>query len=211
MEPGSADSSGAHAGSVTDAARRRAGAAAAPVRVAIALGSNLGDRHAALRWASDILARFIDQLRVSSFVESAPVGVDEPQPWYLNGAASGLTVLPPRALLEELQSLERARGRVRTRPNAARTLDLDLILYGDVILNEGDLIVPHPRFRDREFVLAPLAEIAGDMVDPVTGRSVGDLAADLTGIGPSARGAGQPGRRHSRSDRRDDGQGKRQD
>ncbi len=160
----------------------RFGEATLLTRVAIALGSNLGDRHASLRWAVDALAAFIDRLTLSSFIETAPVGVDEPQPRYLNAAATGVTSLAPLQLLDELQSLERARGRIRTGPNAARTLDLDLILYGDAILDEPGLVVPHPRFRERQFVLDPLAEIAGDMVDPVTGQTVSEMAARLRAI-----------------------------
>jgi 2-amino-4-hydroxy-6-hydroxymethyldihydropteridine diphosphokinase len=191
--------SGAPAGSATDppssgfgeasSLSPGLGAAYPPTRVAIALGSNLGDRDASLRWAADALARLLDRLTVSSFIETAPVGIDEPQPWYLNAAASGMTRLPPRQLLDRLQSLERARGRIRTTPNAARTLDLDLILYGTAILDEPGLVIPHPRFRDRQFVLAPLAEIAGDMVDPVTRLTVSEMAARLRAGGASARPA----------------------
>ena len=148
-------------------------------RVAIALGSNLGDREATLRGAADALGAFIDRLTLSSFIETAPVGVVEPQPWYLNAAAVGTTLLRPRALLEQLRVAERAYGRVRTAPNAARTLDLDLILYGGAVIDEPGLVVPHPRFRERAFVLYPLAEIAGDMVDPVTGETMWALAARL--------------------------------
>jgi 2-amino-4-hydroxy-6-hydroxymethyldihydropteridine diphosphokinase len=180
LAPANADPSAARAGSATE--RRPSpgfGEAGRPVRVAIALGSNLGDRDASLRWAANALAAFVDQLTLSSFIETAPVGVDDPQPSYLNAAAAGFTTLGPRPLLGELQSLERARGRIRTTRNAARTLDLDLILYGDVTLDEPGLVVPHPRFRDRAFVLAPLSEVAGDMVDPVTRLTVRDLAARL--------------------------------
>jgi 2-amino-4-hydroxy-6-hydroxymethyldihydropteridine diphosphokinase len=175
LEPENADPSGARAGSATDSG--------SPIRVAIALGSNLGDREATLRRAADALAAFIDRLTVSSFIETAPIGVDQPQPDYLNAAAAGFTALGPRRLLETLQSLERAQGRLRTTRNAARTLDLDLILYGGVVLDEPGLVVPHPRFRSRGFVLAPLAEIAGDMVDPVTGLTVGDMASGLRAAG----------------------------
>jgi 2-amino-4-hydroxy-6-hydroxymethyldihydropteridine diphosphokinase len=181
LEPDNADPSGAHAGSATEAGppSQGFGVAGPPIRVAIALGSNLGDRHASLRWAADALAAFLDRLTLSSFIETAPVGVDEHQPWYLNAAATGVTTLGPRPLLDALQSLERARGRIRTARNAPRTLDLDLILYGDAILDETDLVVPHPRFRDRAFVLAPLAEVAPDMVDPLTGLTVRALAERL--------------------------------
>ncbi|MBI2829011.1 MAG: 2-amino-4-hydroxy-6-hydroxymethyldihydropteridine diphosphokinase [Acidobacteria bacterium] len=145
-----------------------------PVRVAIALGSNLGDRERYLREALAELAFSIGDLRVSVFHETDPVGVGY-QPRFLNAAATGLTGLPARILLDMLLDVERRFGRERPHPGAPRTLDLDLILYGDRIIDEPELNVPHPRFRDRRFVLEPLAEIAADWVDPVTGQTVGEL------------------------------------
>jgi 2-amino-4-hydroxy-6-hydroxymethyldihydropteridine diphosphokinase len=144
------------------------------VPVAIALGSNLGDRERHLHDAVAALQRSIRNLRVSGFHETEPVGVGQ-QPLFLNAAAVGETDLSARALLDELLSIEGRFGRERPYPGAARTLDLDLILYGGSIIEEAGLIVPHPRFREREFVLRPLAEIAADWVDPVTGRTVADL------------------------------------
>jgi len=144
-------------------------------RVAIALGSNLGDREDYLRSALDALRSSIDRLRVSTFHDTAPVGVG-PQPTFLNAAAVGETSLSARALLETLLAVERDLGRERPFPGAPRTLDLDLILYGDSIIDEApSLIVPHPRFRERRFVLEPLAEIAPDWRDPVTGQTVEEL------------------------------------
>lgn len=99
------------------------------------------------------------------------MGVGE-QPRFLNGVVVGETSLPPRALLDALLAIERDRGRERPRPGAARTLDLDLIFYGSARVTEPDLVVPHPRFRERLFVLEPLAELAPDWVDPVSGASV---------------------------------------
>ena len=144
-------------------------------RAAVALGSNLGDRDRILHDAVASLRDVLSDVRVSSWHRTAPVGV-EPQPDFLNGALTGQSSLSARALLERLLSIEREFGRVRPYPGAARTLDLDLILFGDQIVDEPDLIVPHPRFRERRFVLAPLAEIAADWVDPVTGKTVGELA-----------------------------------
>lgn len=144
------------------------------VSLAIALGSNLGDRERYLREAVAELATSIGDLRVSTFRETDPVGVGD-QPRFLNAAATGRTTLPARALLIRLLDVEQGFSRQRPHPGAARTLDLDLILYGDQIIAEPDLIVPHPRFRERLFVLEPLAEIAADWVDPVTGRTVGEL------------------------------------
>jgi len=148
--------------------------------VAIALGSNQGDRARLLREAVAALGRHLAGLRVSTFHDTAPVGVGL-QPRFLNAAATGTTTLSARDLLDTLLDIERRFGRERPSPGAPRTLDLDLILYGDLVADEPDLIVPHPRFRDRAFVLAPLAEIAADWRDPVTGRTVGALLAGLGG------------------------------
>ena len=122
------------------------------------------------------IAPFVDDIRLSSFYETAPVGVGDDQPTFLNGALIGRTSLTARALLERLLAVEQEFGRKRPYPGAARTLDLDLILYGDRVIDEPPtLIVPHPRFRERLFVLDPLAEIAGEWIDPVTGKAVADL------------------------------------
>ena len=149
-------------------------------RVAVALGSNLGDREGYLHSAVAALAPSIHHLRVSTFHDTAPVGVG-PQPVFLNAAAVGETSLSARALLDTLLGVERDLGRERPFPGAARTLDLDLILYGDAVIDEGpSLIVPHPRFRERRFVLEPLSEIAPDWRDPMTGRTVEELLRALT-------------------------------
>ncbi len=144
------------------------------VPVALALGSNMGDRERHLRSALTELASSIDDLRVSTLHDTDPVGVGR-QPRFLNAAATGRTTLPARDLLTRLLVVEQHFGRTRPRPGAPRTLDLDLILYGNQIIDEPDLSVPHPRLRERLFVLEPLAEIASDWVDPVTGRTVGEL------------------------------------
>ena len=112
---------------------------------------------------------------VSSFQETEPVGVGPEHGRYLNAAVIGDTQLPARLLLERLLDIEEERGRARPYPAAPRTLDADLILYGSEIIKEDGLLVPHPRFREREFVLAALAEIAPDMIDPVTKQTIADL------------------------------------
>jgi len=144
------------------------------VRAAIALGSNLGDREAALTDAAGQLARHLAGLTVSDFFETQPEGVGK-QPLFLNAAAVGSWEGEARPLLQLLLAIERAAGRERPYPGAPRTLDLDLILFGSAIIVEPGLAVPHPRFRERGFVLAPLCQIAPDLVDPVTGRTVAEL------------------------------------
>ena len=148
-------------------------------RVAVALGSNLGDRRAHLDHAVAALHNLLSNLSVSLYYDTVPVGIIGPQPVYLNAAAVGDTPLPARALLDALLAIEGARGRTRPHPNAPRTLDLDLILVGQTVLEEPGLILPHPRFRERRFVLQPLAQIAPDLRDPVSGKTVGELLANL--------------------------------
>jgi 2-amino-4-hydroxy-6-hydroxymethyldihydropteridine diphosphokinase len=144
-------------------------------RVAIALGSNLGDRRAHLDFGVARLRSLLRHVAVSRYHDTVPVGITGPQPLYLNAAATGETTLSARDLLDALLAIEAARGRERPYPNAPRTLDLDLILHGDVVVDDPGLIVPHPRFRERRFVLEPLAEIEPEMVDPVTGKTVAEL------------------------------------
>jgi 2-amino-4-hydroxy-6-hydroxymethyldihydropteridine diphosphokinase len=154
-----------------------------PTPVAIAIGSNLGDRREAMDFAIARLSRLLTGLTVSDAVETDPEDLDgaliPDQPLYLNAAATGAAMLPPRALLDELLAIERDFGRRRPYAGAPRTLDLDLILYGDAVVDEPGLQVPHPRFRERFFVLGPLAEIAPAMIDPVSGLRVGELLRDL--------------------------------
>jgi 2-amino-4-hydroxy-6-hydroxymethyldihydropteridine diphosphokinase len=148
-------------------------------RVAIALGSNLGDRGAHLTYAVEQLGACLTDLRASTFIETDPVDMEGPQPPFLNGAVVGATALGADDLLKFLLAIERARGRTRPAPLAPRTLDLDLILYGSARINSPDLIVPHPRFRTRAFVLEPLVEVAPDFVDPETGQTMAELLAAL--------------------------------
>ena len=145
---------------------------------AAALGSNRGDRHAHLEYAVGRLKQIVDRARVSSFFETDAIGVND-QPKFLNSALAGLFSGTPSAFFDALMQIERDRGRERPFPGAARTLDLDLILFGDQIINKPELTIPHPRFRERAFVLQPLAEIAPELVDPVTRRTVRELLEAL--------------------------------
>lgn len=147
--------------------------------VAVALGSNLGDRVAHLQAGLAGLASLLDDLRVSTFHDTAPVGTDPDQPRYLNAVAVGTTRLSAPDLLHRLLRLEEQQGRQRPYVWAPRTLDLDLILFGQERIETPQLTVPHPRFRERAFVLAPLVELAPAWVDPVTGRTITDLLATL--------------------------------
>jgi 2-amino-4-hydroxy-6-hydroxymethyldihydropteridine diphosphokinase len=149
-------------------------------RVAIALGSNMGDRAAAMSFATDRLSTVLTNLSISTVIETAPEGAGlENQPAYLNAVVVGETPLGPRELLDELLAIECEFGRKRPYPGAPRTLDLDLVLFGEVVVNEPGLHVPHPRFRDRFFVLGPMAEIAPELEDPVTGLRVVELLREL--------------------------------
>jgi 2-amino-4-hydroxy-6-hydroxymethyldihydropteridine diphosphokinase len=150
------------------------------LKVAIAIGSNLGDRRAAVAFAAERLRAVIGDLALSDSVETEPEGEGlENQPLYLNAVAVGHTALGPREILDALLAIEREYGRERPYPGAPRTLDLDLILLGDTREDSPGLHVPHPRFRERFFVLGPLAEVAPEMVDPVTGLRVGELLREL--------------------------------
>ena len=152
-----------------------------PAVIAIAFGSNLGDRERQIRDAAATVASFLSGFRLSPIIETAPVGSQvQGQPPYLNAVGVGESALPAVEVLRRLQRIEQAAGRTRPFPNAPRTLDLDLILSGDEIVATPELQVPHPRFRERRFVLEPLAAVAPDLVDPVTGQTVRELLARLT-------------------------------
>jgi 2-amino-4-hydroxy-6-hydroxymethyldihydropteridine diphosphokinase len=138
----------------------------------LSAGSNLGDRAAHLKSAiGGLSSAGIDVMRVSPVYETEPVG-HVLQPWFLNIAVCVQTRLAPEALLRRLLDVEVSRGRVRDVPGGPRTLDLDLLLFDDLILDTPALRIPHPRMAQRRFVLVPLAEIAPALVHPQLGMTV---------------------------------------
>jgi 2-amino-4-hydroxy-6-hydroxymethyldihydropteridine diphosphokinase len=145
----------------------------------VGLGANIGQPETQVLRAIEALAKLPDTrvVATSSLYRSAPVGVGA-QPDFVNAVARIDTSLSARALLEELLAAEARFGRTRAFPGAPRTLDLDLLLYGDRVIAEPGLVVPHPRMHERAFVLAPLAEIAPEVAIPGKGR-VGTLLAKL--------------------------------
>ena len=147
----------------------------------IGMGSNLGDREGRLVAAVDALSAVpgVDVLAISPRHESVPVGGPSGQGAFLNAAAAIETTLDPWALLGTLHDIEGAGGRVRAEHWGERTLDLDLILFGDAVIDTPTLHIPHPRMALRRFVLRPLAEIAPEALDPLTGRTMAELLANL--------------------------------
>jgi 2-amino-4-hydroxy-6-hydroxymethyldihydropteridine diphosphokinase len=149
--------------------------------VYLALGSNVGDREEHLRKAlGKLQARDLRLRRASGLYETEPIGLRE-QCWFLNQVAEFETELFPVQLLQRTQRIEKALGRRRTVVNGPRTIDIDIVLYGSALVKAPELEIPHPRYRERRFVLEPLAELNAGLRDPVTGQSVGAMLDGVRG------------------------------
>lgn len=150
------------------------------MQVYLGIGSNLGGRQANMEKALKLLGDTLQIELVSAIYETEPVGYVE-QPVFLNAVCRGQTELGPLQLLSLVKGMEASLGRVSSFPNAPRTIDLDIIFYGNMIMETPELTIPHPRLEERAFVLIPLLEIAPDLSHPVSGESIKDLAARVQG------------------------------
>ena len=155
----------------------------------IGLGSNLGDKKANCLKA----LKMIDQLKdtelraISPFYRTEPVGVSDQQDWYLNGVAQVATTSPPARLMEELLAIEKELGRERKKRWDSRTIDLDILFYGNMVINEESLEIPHPRLHLRRFVLVPLADLEPELVHPVLKKSIRELLEECPPEGQEVR------------------------
>ena len=157
----------------------------------LGLGSNIGDREAQLRGAVTALEqRNVNVRRSASLYATEPRDFEE-QPWFLNTVIEVRTLLEPEALLQHCLEIERNAGRVRDNSKGPRPIDIDILLYRDRLIDQPNLIVPHPRYRERRFVLIPLAELVPDLADPMCGLTMQQLL-DLCPDAGEVRRHGDP-------------------
>ena len=142
--------------------------------VYLSLGSNLGERESNLRTAIEQLRQLGELVQVSSFYETEPVELTA-QPWFVNCAVALRTELMPKLFLAKMLAIEQQMGRRRTQPKGPRTIDIDILLFGNSVISAPQLDVPHPAMHQRRFVLEPLAEIAPDARHPVLKRTIREL------------------------------------
>jgi len=151
------------------------------VTVYLGLGSNMGNRQDNLGRALDFLSQRLRVEQVSSVYDTEPIG-DIEQPRFLNLVCQVYTSLAPVALLTLAKGIESKLGRVSSKPNAPRPIDIDILFYGDQVIETSELVIPHPRLAERAFVLIPLAEITPDLVHPVSGKTVKQLLKSITEV-----------------------------
>jgi 2-amino-4-hydroxy-6-hydroxymethyldihydropteridine diphosphokinase len=144
------------------------------VKVYLGLGSNLGDREVNLQTAVRRLGKHVAVDALSDLYETPPMGPPD-QPWYLNAVCGGLTTLAPRELLAFAKAIEQQMGRIPTMHWGPRSIDVDILFYGDCVYHDSDLVIPHPGIRHRAFVLRPLADIAPDLIHPRLRKPVSAL------------------------------------